>query len=177
LVAPRPPVGPARAELEAAEVTVLDNPATLEARDVVIVNSSLALEWLPGAVVRRPGVLIDARPPVVGACDVRTPQPALEPSTGRHHVRTLVGVSASLFRYPSLGGERPDLTIAGARDVAVGVVAPVLEAIGFRPVYVGDGPHACLVVEALATAVAHFSSTDRVGLRVLHEGALLPPVG
>jgi predicted dinucleotide-binding enzyme len=78
-----------------------------------------------------------------------------------HHVDTLAAAGAVVYRafnstgweqmaQPVFGTQRSDMPYAGPDGQARAVVEAVIADIGFRPVWVGDGPAALATTDALA---------------------------
>jgi 8-hydroxy-5-deazaflavin:NADPH oxidoreductase len=74
---------------------------------------------------------------------------------------------------PVFGDERSDLPYAGPDTAARATVARLVEDIGFRPVWLGDGPEALAITDSLTRLWFHLAFTQgwgrRLGWRLLTD--------
>jgi len=74
---------------------------------------------------------------------------------------------------PVFGDERSDLPYAGPDTTARATVARLVEDIGFRPVWLGDGPEALAITDSLTRLWFHLAFTRgwgrRLGWRLLTD--------
>lgn len=74
---------------------------------------------------------------------------------------------------PVFGDERADLPYAGPDTAARATVARLVEDIGFRPVWLGDGPDALAIADSLTRLWFHLAFTQgwgrRLGWRLLTD--------
>ena len=74
---------------------------------------------------------------------------------------------------PVFGDERSDLPYAGPDTAARATVARLVEDIGFRPVWLGDGPDALAITDSLTRLWFHLAFTQgwgrRLGWRLLTD--------
>ena len=144
--------------------------------------ADLVVITVPGdqvdALVGDLGAALHGRP-VIDATNLLTPgAPAL------HHIDALVAAGGVAFRAlhstgweqmarPMFGDNRADLPYAGPDDAARPVVARLVEDIGFRPVWLGDGPDALAIADASARLWIHLvfarGWNRRLGLRLLTD--------
>jgi predicted dinucleotide-binding enzyme len=117
--------------------------------------------------------------PVIDATNLLTPHaPAL------HHLDVLIGGGAVAFRalhstgweqmaQPTFGAQRSDMPYAGPDGPAREIVDTAISDLGFRPVWLGEGPDAVAIADTLARLWIHMVFTRgwnrRLGLRLLTE--------
>ena len=74
---------------------------------------------------------------------------------------------------PMFGDNRADLPYAGPDNAARPVVSQLVEDIGFRPVWLGDGPDALAITDSMTRLWFHLAFTQgwgrRVGWRLLTD--------
>jgi len=131
-----------------------------------------------GALVGDLGTALRGRP-VIDTTNVLTPHaPAL------HHLDVLVAAGAIAFRalhstgweqmaQPTFDSGRCDMVFAGPDDDARALVETAIADIGFRPIWLGDGPDAVAIADALARLWIQLVFTRgwdrRLGLRLLTD--------
>jgi 8-hydroxy-5-deazaflavin:NADPH oxidoreductase len=123
--------------------------------------------------------------PVIDTTNMLTPDAAV-----LHHLDALVSAGAVAFRAlhntgweqmarPMFGRQRCDMPYAGPDGAARTVVEAAIADLGFRPVWLGDGPDAVAIADALARLWFRLVFTRgwnrRLGLRLLTELDDLPP--
>ncbi|MDT7577568.1 MAG: 8-hydroxy-5-deazaflavin:NADPH oxidoreductase [Pseudonocardiales bacterium] len=122
--------------------------------------------------------------PVIDTTNVLTPHaPVL------HHLDALVGAGAVAFRalhstgweqmaHPTFGAERSDMPYAGPDGAARDIVDSAISDLGFRPIWLGEGPAAVAIADALARVWIHMVFTRgwprRLGLRLLTDNETQP---
>ena len=144
--------------------------------------ADLVVVAVPGdqvdALVGELGTVLRDRP-VIDTTNVLTPHaPVL------HHLDALVAAGAVAFRslnstgweqmaQPTFGGQRSDMPFAGPDGPARAVVETAIADLGFRPIWLGDGPDAVALVDALARLWVHLvfarGWNRRLGLRLLTD--------
>ena len=122
-------------------------------------RASLVVVAVPGeqvdALVADVGDALSGRP-VVDTTNVLTPGAAV-----LHHVTALVAAGAVAYRAlnstgweqmarPVFGAERCDMPYAGPDGPDRPIIETALADLGFRPVWLGDGPEALATTDALA---------------------------
>ena len=79
---------------------------------------------------------------------------------------------------PTFGGERCDMPYAGPDGTARTVVETAIADLGFRPIWLGDGPEAVAIADALARLWFQLVFTRgwnrRLGLRLLTDAGDIP---
>ena len=143
--------------------------------DLVVVN-------VPGdqvdALVDALGTALRDRP-VIDTTNVLTPHaPVL------HHLDALVGAGAVAFRalhstgweqmaQPTFNAELSDMAYAGPDGPARTIVETAIADLGFRPIWLGEGPDAIAIADALARLWIHLvfarGWSRRLGLRLLTD--------
>jgi hypothetical protein len=117
--------------------------------------------------------------PVIDTTNVLTPH-----ATVLHHLDVLVAAGAVAFRAlhstgweqmarPTFGGLRSDMPYAGPDGPARTVVDTAIADLGFRPIWLGEGPDAVAIADALARLWIQLVFTRgwdrRLGLRLLTD--------
>jgi 8-hydroxy-5-deazaflavin:NADPH oxidoreductase len=144
--------------------------------------ADLVVVAVPGdqvdALVEDLGTALRGRP-VIDTTNVLTPHaPAL------HHLDVLVAAGAVAFRalhstgweqmaQPTFDGRRCDMVYAGPDGDARDLVETAIADIGFRPIWLGDGPDAVAIADTLARLWIQLVFTRgwdrRLGLRLLTD--------
>ena len=145
-------------------------------------NADLVVVAVPGdqvdALVGELGTALRDRP-VIDTTNVLTPgAPVL------HHLDALVDAGAVAFRalhstgweqmaQPVFGAQRSDMVYAGPDGPARTTVEAAIADLGFRPIWLGAGPDAVAVADALARLWIHLvfarGWNRRLGLRLLTD--------
>jgi predicted dinucleotide-binding enzyme len=145
-------------------------------------DADLVVVTVPGdqvdALVDALGTALRDRP-VIDTTNVLTPHaPVL------HHLDALVGAGAVAFRalhstgweqmaQPMFDAERSDMAYAGPDGPARTIVETAIVDLGFRPIWLGEGPDAIAIADALARLWIHLVFTRgwhrRLGLRLLTD--------
>jgi len=144
--------------------------------------ADLVVVTVPGdqveALVGDLGAVLRGRP-VIDTTNVLTPHaPVL------HHLDVLVAAGAVAFRalhstgweqmaQPTFDEQRSDMAYAGPDGPARAVVDAALADLGFRPIWLGEGPDAVAIADALARLWIQLVFTRgwnrRLGLRLLTD--------
>jgi 8-hydroxy-5-deazaflavin:NADPH oxidoreductase len=145
-------------------------------------TADLVVVTVPGdqvdALVGDLGTALHERP-VIDTTNVLTPHaPVL------HHLDVLVAAGAVAFRalhstgweqmaQPTFDGQRSDMPYAGPDGPARAVVDAAVSDLGFRPIWLGEGPDAVAIADALARLWIQLVFTRgwnrRLGLRLLTD--------
>jgi predicted dinucleotide-binding enzyme len=144
--------------------------------------ADLAVVTVPGdqvdALISELGTALRDRP-VIDATNVLAPHaPVL------HHLDALAGAGAVAFRalhstgweqmaQPTFDAERSDMAYAGPDGPARTIVETAIADLGFRPIWLGEGPDAIAIADALARLWIHLvfarGWSRRLGLRLLTD--------
>ena len=145
-------------------------------------DADLVVVTVPGdqvdALVGELGTALRDRP-VIDTTNVLTPHaPAL------HHLDVLVAAGAVAFRalhstgweqmaQPMFDAQRSDMAYAGPDGPARTIVETAIADLGFRPIWLGEGPDAIAIADALARLWIHLvfarGWSRRLGLRLLTD--------
>jgi 8-hydroxy-5-deazaflavin:NADPH oxidoreductase len=135
------------------------------------------------ALVDDLGAVLRGRP-VIDTTNELTPH-----AQALNHLNALVAAGAVAFRalnstgweqmaQPKFGGERCDMPYAGPDGTARTVVETAIADLGFRPIWLGDGPEAVAIADALARLWFQLVFTRgwnrRLGLRLLTDAGDIP---
>lgn len=151
-----------------------------QAADLVVIT-------VPGdqadALIDDLGAALRGRPVIDTTNELTPDAPAL------NHLDALVAAGAVAFRalnstgweqmaQPTFGGERCDMPYAGPDGTARTMVETAIADLGFRPVWLGDGPGAVAIADALARLWFQLVFTRgwdrRLGLRLLTDTGDIP---
>jgi predicted dinucleotide-binding enzyme len=101
-----------------------------------------------------------------------------------HHLDVLVAAGAVAFRalhstgweqmaQPTFDGQRSDMPYAGPDGASRAVVETAIADLGFRPIWLGEGPDAVAIADAVGRMWIHLVFTRgwprRLGLRLLTD--------
>lgn len=144
--------------------------------------ADLVVITVPGdqvdALIGDLGAALHGRP-VIDATNLLTPG-----ASALHHIDALVAAGAVAFRalhstgweqmaQPEFGEQRCDMLFAGPDGSARAVVETAITDLGFRPVWLGDGPDALAIADASARLWIHLvfarGWNRRLGLRLLTD--------